>query len=650
MDSLRAFRTSQAPAKRTSERAAQILAIRLDQVRRESDGLFAWLMVLQWLGAILVALWLSPWTWDGDRASPHPHVWAALGLGFLLTSLPCYLAIRRPGEVMTRHVVAATQMLWSGFLIHLTGGRIETHFHIFGSLAFLAWYRDWKVLATATIVVGTDHLVRGLLWPQSVYGVPWPEFGRTMEHVGWVAFEDVFLLISIHRVLREMTRSAETLAELEESHDRVEAEVAARTLELQQQTDRLKRQTEELALVSSRAEQANQAKSEFLANMSHEIRTPMTAILGFTDLLLSQPRTVDEVRSLNTIQRNGDNLLGLINDILDLSKIEAGRLDIERVAVDVRQLTTDVLALMRVRSSEKNLDMTVEWIGDPPRAVLGDPIRLRQVLINLVGNAIKFTEQGGVRIVVRAITLRDARQGLQFDVIDTGIGIDPEIAAKLFQPFSQADTSTTRRFGGTGLGLAICRRLARLMGGDIEALSEPGLGSTFRFYIEAPTATIPEEGVKTPIEWPESQAERAAQRQQPLPARVLLAEDGLDNQRLISRLLTLAGANVEVVSDGVAAVQSALTAAENGAPYDLILMDMQMPSLDGYGATRQLRAQRYLGPIVALTAHAMSGDRERCLEAGCDDYLTKPIDRATLVAMLQRFTPAPRASEIVAAG
>jgi CheY-like chemotaxis protein len=246
--------------------------------------------------------------------------------------------------------------------------------------------------------------------------------------------------------------------------------------------------------------------------------------------------------------------------------------------------------------------------------------------------------------------LRDGRQGLQFDVVDTGMGIDPEIAAKLFQPFSQADTSTTRRFGGTGLGLAICRRLARLMGGDIEALSDPGRGSTFRFFIEAPPANAPREDVKSAAEVVEPRGEPSALRQQPLQARILLAEDGLDNQRLISRLLTLAGATVEVVSDGVAAVQCALSAFENGAPYDLVLMDMQMPLLDGYGATRQLRAQRYQGAIIALTAHAMSGDRERCLEAGCDDYLTKPIDRAALVAMLQRFTPAPESGEIVAAG
>jgi signal transduction histidine kinase/ActR/RegA family two-component response regulator len=618
------------------DRALAILNERLHEIRRDSDGLLTRLMGIQWLAAILLAVWRSPWTWVGDQASIHPHVWAAVGLGGLLYGLPSYLAQRRPGEALTRHVIAAAQMIWSGLLIHLSGGRIETHFHVFGSLAFLAWYRDWRVLATATTVVGLDHLTRGFYWPLSVYGVPYPEIWRTAEHTGWVLFEDVFLLISIHRSVREMSRSAETRAALEQSYQRVELEVQARTADLQNQSLQLTRQAGELASAWSRAEEANRAKSEFLANMSHEIRTPMTAILGFTDQLLEECRTVEAVESLQTIKRNGDHLLALINDILDLSKIEAGRLEMEATAFQLRPLLAELERLMRVRAAEKGLTLEFDVDEGVPKIIASDSTRLRQLLLNLLGNAIKFTQSGSVRLFVSASTTHSATTHLVFKVVDTGIGIAAEVVPTLFQPFAQADASTTRQFGGTGLGLAICKRLAKLMGGDIHVTSAPGKGSTFQFYIEAPETC----GLKHEL----TAACEHADRSTPLPgvfsgsldARILLAEDGPDNQRLLRQILTKAGASVTIVEDGLAAVREALAAAATEAPFHVILMDMQMPILDGYRAARQLRTAGYRGPILALTAHAMAGDRDQCLAAGCDDYLTKPIRRDELLAALQR--------------
>ncbi|MHC5024242.1 MAG: PAS domain-containing hybrid sensor histidine kinase/response regulator [Planctomycetota bacterium] len=387
------------------------------------------------------------------------------------------------------------------------------------------------------------------------------------------------------------------------------------------------------------AEDASRSKSAFLANMSHEIRTPMTAILGFADLMLETDQSEQEqVTHLQTIKRNGMHLLSIINDILDLSKIEAGQMDIERIETPLWQIVDDVASLMRVRAADKGLTLDVEFVFPVPRTIQSDPVRLRQILMNLVGNAIKFTETGGIRILVRAPARDDPDPVASVEVIDSGIGLTPEQLQRLFKPFSQADSSTTRRFGGTGLGLTISRRLARILGGDIEVTSTPGQGSAFRLTVTTgPLDDVPliAHAGEAMIELsaPEGSGGHDADDMSPLEhARILLAEDGPDNQRLISLHLRKAGAEVDVAENGRVAVKQALAAIEAGQPFDLILMDMQMPEMDGYEATTELRRRGYTRPIVALTAHAMSGDREECLEAGCDDYATKPIDRITLIA------------------
>ena len=409
--------------------------------------------------------------------------------------------------------------------------------------------------------------------------------------------------------------------------------------ELTGTVEKLESANQTLAEYNMLAESATRAKSEFLANMSHEIRTPMTAILGFAEMLLGEPSIdrapPERVEAIRTIRRNGEYLLDLINDILDLSKIEAGRMEMERIDCPIIQLLSDVMSLMRVRADAKQLPVSIEYVSDIPELIRTDPLRLRQILINLVGNAIKFTETGAVRLVVQLV--RSPRTPLLcVDVIDTGIGLTSEQQSRLFQPFSQADSSTTRKFGGTGLGLMISKRLAEMLGGDITVTSALGKGSCFRATFETGDlggvkmigAHCVSEGVVQAM--PANPAANPIE----LTGRILLAEDGPDNQRLISFILKKAGADVTVVANGQLACDEALAAMANGNPFDIILMDMQMPVLDGYDATRRLRSAGYTHPIVALTAHAMEGDDAKCLAAGCDKYLTKPIDRAKFLAVL----------------
>jgi len=398
------------------------------------------------------------------------------------------------------------------------------------------------------------------------------------------------------------------------------------------------------------AESATRAKSEFLANMSHEIRTPLTAILGFTEILIGHPNLKqgppEWIDALHTIHRNGRHLLELINDILDLSKIEAGKLEVERIACSPPQILADVISLMSVRATAKNLLLNLHFASTIPETIQSDPLRLRQILLNLIGNAVKFTETGEVRVVARLVQDADRPSLLQIDVIDTGIGLTDEQISRLFQPFSQGDSSTTRKYGGTGLGLTISKRLAEMLGGDITCRNTPGKGSTFTLTV----ATGNLSGVKM-LESPEQHAIGSGSAPTPdaipdvrLHGRILLAEDGPDNQRLISFILKKAGAEVELVENGQAALDAALAARDRGEPFDLILMDMQMPVMDGYTATARLRDAGYTGPIVALTAHAMEGDDAKCRRTGCDDYLTKPINRAKFLETIARLLEVRRPS------
>jgi signal transduction histidine kinase/ActR/RegA family two-component response regulator len=375
------------------------------------------------------------------------------------------------------------------------------------------------------------------------------------------------------------------------------------------------------------AESASRAKSEFLANMSHEIRTPMTAILGYSELLLEADQTPEQrTRFIETIRRNGEHLLAVINDILDLSRLDTGQIAADCQPCELRKTIDDLAAVMMPRAAEKRLRLSVEHDPNLPANLLNDPARLRQILTTLVSNAIKFTQNGHIRVVTKILSEADKKQRLGISVIDTGIGMTTQQIAGLFQPFTQADTSHTRKFGGTGLGLAICKRLAELLGGDIAVQSEPGHGSMFTLTLQCDLV---------------EKSEPVAKKDKPLAGlAILLAEDGPDNQKLVTFHLTRAGAKVTVAENGQIALNAAKAAREAGRPFDAILMDMQMPEMDGYQATKRLRQEGYRRPIIAVTAHTMAGDREKCLAAGCDEYVGKPIDNQRLIDIISKLVAA----------
>ena len=807
-------------------RTDAIFGEHLEEDRRLVDRMFATLLLLEWLASIVVALVVSPTAWAGETSRVHIHVWAAVVLGGLTISLPVALILTRPARSSTRQSVAIGQMLVVALLIHLTEGRPESHFHVFGSLAFLALYRDWRVMLTASVVVALDHYLRGIYWPRSLFGILAADRWRWAEHSLWVAFEVTILTFGTNRSLGVMREAARRQSEVEATRDRVEATFSERTAELRRaqaeledrvhdRTIRLQQANEslrseiaerrkaeddlraseerfrtlaetlpqivwvtdadggseyfntrwydytgltperslgrgwldvippddrgrtveawtqaistgspyqieyrlrraaddssrwhlgralpirneggaivrwfgtctdihdqreaaedlrrardelegrvrertaaleransdllvevderrkaELEALRSRetAEEANRAKGQFLANMSHEIRTPMNAIIGMTEVTLGTDLLPNTRENLEVVRVAADALLNLIDDILDFSKIEAGRLDLDPIRFHPRETIDAAVKTVSIKAREKGLELSTLVAPEVPGALIGDPLRLRQVLLNLLGNAITFTAQG--RVEVRVVVETVGREGvvLRFSVSDEGIGIPSSRLSMIFDPFSQADSSTTRRFGGTGLGLSISSRLVDLMGGRIWVESEIGRGSAFHFTAHFATSGA----TADPAELAQPAKRRPDEAQAGRRLRVLLVDDNALNRRVGLLLLQRLGHEVQLAIDG----PDALARFEEEGPFDLVLMDIQMPEMDGFEATTRIREVRERlerkCPIVALAAFAMKGDRERCLVAGMDEHLAKPIRADDLERLLGRLLP-----------
>lgn len=430
-------------------------------------------------------------------------------------------------------------------------------------------------------------------------------------------------LTGYSKVTRDITQIREAAERMHNINEELETRVREITLELEERELELKAAKEA-------AEVANATKSAFLANMSHEIRTPLGAVIGFSELMLNEKMTsAEKQKNIEIIKRNGKLLSGIINDILDISKVEAAKLEVEKTDVRIVDLVNDTVALLELEAQEKGIKINITSEGVVPDMVKTDPMRLRQILFNIIGNAVKFTERGTVNIKVKLIPFNDRTQ-LAFEVNDSGAGIAPEQSARLFAPFMQADVTTTRRFGGTGLGLALSRKLAQALGGDVTLVSsQVGQGSTFVVTIDH--GQLNEKQFKN-IDWSEKVTQSLPPKER-LPQlsqlHILLVDDSLDNQELIKTVLQISGAQVETANNGKEAIAKAQTGL-----FNVILMDLQMPEMDGYEATRFLRQNGYTRPIIALTAHAMKEERKKCLENGFDNHMTKPIDRELLIYTL----------------
>lgn len=831
----------------SAARADELFQAHQQDIYRHTDKLFSLLMIFQWVAAIAAALLISPRTWAGQTSQVHIHVWASLIVGGIITVFPVWLTRAWPGAAVTRHVIAVAQMLMSALLISVTGGRIETHFHVFGSLVILSFYRDWRVLVPATIVVGLDHFLRGIYWPYSVYGVlaasPW----RSMEHAGWVIFEDVFLVISCFRSIKEMRSIANRTAALEASEqsfrqifeeapigmavvgldekfrqvnsalchmldysdeelrgrcplelthnddvtasrdfasqmltdqargafekryvrrggeivwatrtgrvirdengeprhflvmiediserkraeealrqsrhelesawqanqlimdnsqdvictidehgrfvtvnaacqdlwgyspneligrpsiDFVAPEHRERTLEADGNARRVgklndfvnryirkdgglvdvlwsaswsesnrvyfcvahdvterQRSEDRLRAAKEEADRANKAKSEFLSRMSHELRTPLNAILGFSQLLERQNPTEAQRNRISYIINAGRHLLELINEVLDISRIEAGRMELSVEPVSIVDAVREAADLVRPLAAERSTELVLSAERSEVY-VLADRQRLKQVLLNLFTNAIKYTPKAGrVAVSVAAANTNTFR----VIVSDTGPGIAADKLARLFTPFDRlgAEQSDVQ---GTGLGLAVSQRLVQAMGGAIGVDSDVGRGSTF--WVELPQSKSPLEELAKNRPSP---TRRIAPAVEQTKLTILYIEDNLSNLRLVEQIL-----EDELDVELITAMQGriGIDMAKRHTP-DLIFLDLHLPDTPGWEVLAQLRADERTRaiPTIIISADATRGQIERLMQAGARQYLTKPLDVNEFLRVLEK--------------
>lgn len=717
-----------------AQRADELFCESQQALWRSTDRWFARLMIFQWVAAIVVALTVSPRTWAGVQSNVHPHVWLAVLMGGAITSFPVWLAWQHPGRNYTRYLIAVAQMLMSSLLIHLTGGRIETHFHIFGSLAFLAFYRDWRVLIPASIVVVLDHFLRGHFFPQSIFGVPWASPWRVWEHAGWVVFEDIFLIAACIRGAREMREIGQHRAELEITNRIIEAEVVERTAQTLESEERFLAmastvpgmvyqltqsrdgslkfafvseggrdlfQIEPAAMVQSpdrllsliqsddrtrfvatltssamtlepwkwegriiqpsgdekwlrgvatperlkdgacrwngllidisESKAMERMKNEFISTVSHELRTPLTSIRGSLGLIVGGV-TGDLPPKAHTMidiaYKNSERLVRLINDILDIEKIESGKMVLDLQPITLLPFAHTVLDANKAYGETLGVSFRLESRNlDQESMILADSDRLMQVFANLLSNAAKYSPRGGE--VVVALMNHDG--AIRVEVRDNGGGIPEEFIGRIFQKFSQADSSDTRQKGGTGLGLSISKALVEQMQGSIGFDTVAGVGTTF--YFELPQYHPVSIGELLPdSSGKKTQEDHPARLYQP---RILICEDDPDIATLLSMMLEQDGFLTDKAHD--AATAKTMLAKTR---YDGMTLDLTLPGQDGISFFRELRsnpATRDL-PVAVVSAKSEQGRRELNGDAiGVTNWLNKPIDQDLLIEAVQQF-------------
>ncbi len=453
-----------------NKRTEELLQLAQSDIYKSTDRMFVKLMIFQWLFGILIAFIISPQAWEGSQSAVHTHLLAAIFLGGGIFILPVLFGIFKPGHTYTRYSIAVAQMLYSGLLIHLTGGRIETHFHIFGSLAFLAFYRDWKVLIIATVVTTLDHWLRGVYWPLSIFGVLTAGPFRWVEHAGWVVFEVIVLIRTCLRSLVEMRKIAQDKAELETKNEQLSNAMN----ELQSTYKQL--------MESEKLEAKLQMQNEFTSTVSHELRTPLASIKGSIDIVMSGSAgavTEDQNKFLSKAKSNIDRLKRLIDDFLDFSKLESGMVKLELGSTHIQRIVEEVIELHKPVAAKKRVTLKNNMPADLPQ-VSCDPDRINQVLTNLINNAIKFTDKGEIAVSAKVIA---EKKSIQICVQDTGEGMKQEDVAKIFEKFQQVGDPLKRKTGGTGLGLAICKQIVHQHGGEIWVESQIGEGSRFYFSL-----------------------------------------------------------------------------------------------------------------------------------------------------------------------
>jgi signal transduction histidine kinase/CheY-like chemotaxis protein len=553
------------PPSAIAGRIAEFFDEKQQNLVRHTDRLFARLMVCQWIGGIAAAAILSPRAWTGTHSQIHLHLFAAVVLGGIITAFPVFLALRHSGQAFTRHAVAVGQMLMSGLLIHLTGGRIETHFHVFGSLAILAFYRDWRVLISATAVVFVDHLWRGFFWPESVYGVLAAPVWRSFEHAGWVVFEVTFLIISIRKSRGEMMNVAERQARLEAMKESIEATV-------EQRTEQLRRSEEQL-----RQAQKMEAVGRLAGGVAHDFNNLLTVITGFSALALQRIKPGDSLRkNFDEIQHAAERAASLTGQLLAFSRKQV----LKPRVLNLNTVLTGMEKMLR-RLIGEDIELTTTFAAELGN-VKADPGQIEQVVLNLAVNARDAMPRGGKLTLKTAnVTLdqttrfrgREMELGeyVLLAISDTGVGMTEEVKAHLFEPFF-----TTKGVGrGTGLGLATCYGIVSQSDGDIRVYSEPNCGTTFKVYLprvdaqSAPVPAVPQEEFLPPG-----------------TESILVVEDEAAVRRLTTTVLRDRGYQVQEARDGA----EALAFFGRGARFDLVLTDVIMPKMSGKELNDQLKS------------------------------------------------------------